>query len=297
MKTSILVLLILVFNITFGQTKGSIRDSISKEPIPYVNIWVEDENIGTTSDEKGAFNLPVISADKILVFSSIGYQTKRIPIGKMSEIIELTPQVFSLKEFVVAVKKKNAEITVGKFKESDISSWFACGKLPWMAARYFPYSPEYKQTPFLKTVKFRTSSRIADAKFNIRLYAINEKGEPGDYIFDRNIFGTAKKGKHLTEIDLSKYAILFPENGFFVAVEWLIIEENKYEYVYTVEGSRKKHDGIGYEPRFGSIPSDTDKFSWHFVMGKWWNRGIISIPGHKYFEKFSHLAVQLILTE
>jgi hypothetical protein len=37
----------------YSQIKGIVLDE-SNKPIPYVNIW-ENENIGTTSEENGSF--------------------------------------------------------------------------------------------------------------------------------------------------------------------------------------------------------------------------------------------------
>lgn len=54
-----------------------IIDSKTKEKIPYVNIWVENENIGTTSNEKGEFELK-INNTKIILFSAIGFETRKI---------------------------------------------------------------------------------------------------------------------------------------------------------------------------------------------------------------------------
>ncbi|WP_396162533.1 hypothetical protein [Flavobacterium sp.] len=45
-KRLLLFLLLLGFY-TSAQIKGVVKDSISGEPIPYVNIWVENELIGT----------------------------------------------------------------------------------------------------------------------------------------------------------------------------------------------------------------------------------------------------------
>ena len=44
--------LILISQFTFSQIRGVVKDSLTGNPIPYVNIWVENENIGTTSEEK-----------------------------------------------------------------------------------------------------------------------------------------------------------------------------------------------------------------------------------------------------
>jgi hypothetical protein len=36
----------------YSQMKGIVIDAETKEKIPYVNIWLENENIGTTSNSK-----------------------------------------------------------------------------------------------------------------------------------------------------------------------------------------------------------------------------------------------------
>ncbi len=34
-----------------AQLKGTVVNAVDKKPIPYVNIWFENENIGVTADE------------------------------------------------------------------------------------------------------------------------------------------------------------------------------------------------------------------------------------------------------
>ena len=46
---------LIVSQFTFSQIRGVVKDSITGEPIPFVNIWVENETIGTTSETNGSF--------------------------------------------------------------------------------------------------------------------------------------------------------------------------------------------------------------------------------------------------
>ena len=138
---------------------------------------------------------------------------------------------------------------------------------------------------------------MKNSKFNVRLYGVNKNGEPENYIYNQNIIGIAKKGKNTTEIDLSKLNIEFPKNGFFIAIEWLIIKENKYEYKYTMDGSRKKLNGTSYEPSIGTVPAETDENSWIFNQGKW--RKVFrnnSVGLKRYKDKYGLLAIELTLT-
>ncbi len=83
MKT---VLLLFLFSISLvaqttrgiaerNEVKGIIKDSLTGKPISYVNIWVENENIGTTAEEDGSFSF-ALKGTKNIVFSALGYETK-----------------------------------------------------------------------------------------------------------------------------------------------------------------------------------------------------------------------------
>lgn len=297
MKKILLIILILTSTLTFCQKSGIIKDSITNVPIPYVNIWIENENIGTTSNENGKFILDNFDNSKVIVFSAIGYTTKKINSKLIKNIVELNPQITELKEVIVNSKKQNKEIKIGQFEKSKINHYFGCGTKPWIVARYFNFQDNYSQTPILKKIKLLTKSDVKNSKFNIRLYSVNEKGEPENYIYNENIIGIALKGKKETEIDISNLNIEFPEKGFFIAIEWLIIDSNKYEYIYTTENSKEKKKGISYEPSIGTLPNENNENSWTFNQGKW--RKFLNHEGSKgiYKDKDIDLAIELTLTD
>jgi hypothetical protein len=296
MRKLLTITFIVISNFCFSQLKSVIIDSETKEKIPYVNVWVENENIGTTSNEKGEFELKV-NTTKSILFSAIGFETKKISSDSIKNIVELKPQITELNEVVINSKKLTQEIVIGEFKKSKINTYFACGINPWITARFFKHNKDkYGKTPFLKKIRLLTKSDVENSKFNIRLYSVNENGEPENYIYEKNIIGIAEKGKKTTEIDISNLNIEFPENGFFIAIEWLIIEENKYEFEHTIKGSSKKLKIISYEPAIGIIPAETDENSWTFNQGKW-SKVLKNPEGNKnYGEKYNLIAIELTLT-
>lgn len=95
MKKTIILFLFLSLPILsqVKQISGLIRDSESKIPLPYANIYISNTNIGTTSDTNGMFSLVgKFSADDTLVVSYIGYKnyTKIISdINQDNPVIEL----------------------------------------------------------------------------------------------------------------------------------------------------------------------------------------------------------------
>lgn len=295
MKKLLAIIFLLISNLCFSQLKSIIIDSETKERIPYVNIWIENENIGTTSNEKGEFELEIKNT-KIIIFSAIGFESKKISSDSIKSILELKPRITDLKEVVIKSKKINEKLIIDKFKKSTIDHYFMCGTSPWIAAKFFEYKEDYNTISLLNKIRVLTDSNIKDSKFNIRLYSINKNGEPENYIYDENIIGIAQKGNTITEIDISDLNISFPKEGFFIAIEWLIIESNKYEYNYTKKGSKEKLKGISYEPTIGIVDTETDKNSWSFNQGKW--RKEVKNKGNskKYKDKFPYLAIELTLT-
>ena len=62
--------LLLFFFLTFSltaQVKGVVVDE-KNQPIPYVSVWVEHENTGTSTEEDGSFEIEVKDKNINLIF-------------------------------------------------------------------------------------------------------------------------------------------------------------------------------------------------------------------------------------
>ncbi|MBT7737114.1 MAG: carboxypeptidase-like regulatory domain-containing protein, partial [Candidatus Marinimicrobia bacterium] len=83
---------------------GFIHDIKSGLPLSEVNIFIESQGIGTTSDKKGNFELSELSIGEIkLTVSHIGYETQilKIKIPSTSFIkIELKPNLIQMDAIV-----------------------------------------------------------------------------------------------------------------------------------------------------------------------------------------------------
>ena len=64
----------------FSQTSGLIVDKSTEKGVPFANIWIEDENIGTTSDNVGKFSLNEKVIGKFLIISAVGYERQKVQI-------------------------------------------------------------------------------------------------------------------------------------------------------------------------------------------------------------------------
>ena len=81
--------------------EGRVTDAMTGEPIPYASVHIEGTMLGTSTDGEGIYVITVPS-DGILVFSSIGYRTREIPVeGKSAVNAALEPDMESLEETIV----------------------------------------------------------------------------------------------------------------------------------------------------------------------------------------------------
>lgn len=108
MKNSLLIfwILLLIPILCFSQKnsfQGKVIDEKTKEAIPFVNIGVEGKPLGTITDDRGFFSISNIKTDNNLVFSCIGYKSKRLSYNEISntKIISLTPQARELSEVTI----------------------------------------------------------------------------------------------------------------------------------------------------------------------------------------------------
>ncbi|WP_445718527.1 carboxypeptidase-like regulatory domain-containing protein [Flavobacterium sp.] len=283
----------LFFFISFSltaQIRGVVKDSISGEPIPYVNIWVENETIGTTSETNGSFSLD-IKEEKLLVFSALGYEVKKA--SSKSELILLKPKVFELNEVVISIPKKTKELEIGDSKKIHHSQ--LSGDKPWIYGKLFKFEEKYNETPFLKKIIFYSNSKIKNAKLKIRIYNFKDS-IPNEDILYEEVIVSVKKGMQKNTVDLSKHAILFPKEGVVIGLEWMIIEENKYLFEYKDTKSKKTNSFVTYAPSL-VINYTEEENSFHFSGGKWRKRSrAISNSGREWDGKIMTPAINLILT-
>ncbi|MFB0925286.1 MAG: DUF5686 family protein, partial [Vicingaceae bacterium] len=112
-KYSLLSLFVLLFCVSNAQDvtriKGTVLDSKTKEPLPFVNVTFKGANIGTTTDFDGKYNLETQWAKPTLAASFVGYKTlyKSVVIGKNQTIdFLLKNDAIEMETFVVKADKK-----------------------------------------------------------------------------------------------------------------------------------------------------------------------------------------------
>jgi len=106
MKKTLLLLILLVFStLTFAQITGNVTDN-TNETLPFVNVYVNDTYIGTTTNENGKYTLKVTKAgDYTIVFQYLGFKTlkKTVSIKSFPFVLDakLEEESMSLSEVVI----------------------------------------------------------------------------------------------------------------------------------------------------------------------------------------------------
>lgn len=124
LKQSILFLLLFLFftRPTFPQKivlKGIVKDELTSNPIPGVNIKIEGTTIGTPTDKTGEFRLSISKLPVTLAITCIGYEDAIYKIRTVSETkVEflLRPKSYSLPALDISYNKISF-----LFKDKDYS--------------------------------------------------------------------------------------------------------------------------------------------------------------------------------
>ena len=115
---------------------------------------------------------------------------------------------------------------------------------------------------------FISSDGKPKTPFRVRFYEVKEDGSPGQDLTQKNIIVVAKKGNAWFKIDVSKYKILVPKNGYFVAMEW-IFTDKKYFYEIQISGKKDTMYGqcLGRISDEKVVPN-----SWSYGLGTVWRK-------------------------
>ncbi|MGF1925276.1 MAG: carboxypeptidase-like regulatory domain-containing protein [Bacteroidia bacterium] len=122
MKYYVIFILVLFAQLGRAQTliSGKIIDSKSKEPLPSVNVYINNTSIGTFTDSFGNFKLVVPGNGKVeLIISHLVYRKKTLVV-----------QAEDSKDIVIEMVYQNnilkpVEITAKKPSKTDIRNWTA----------------------------------------------------------------------------------------------------------------------------------------------------------------------------
>ena len=280
------LILLLTMSVS-AQVKGVVLDSISGIPIPYVSIWVENENFGTTSEENGEFSIHSTKSSDKLIFNVLGYEKITLPINAV-KIVKLIPTSIELNEVVISNKIETRKVEIGKTNNAIFEA-FPNG--PKFDLKFFPYLPSYKKTRYIKYVTLQTDSKIDNAILKLHFYTLNANGLPDEDLLSKDFIVKLQKGVFKHQIDISNLNLIMPKNGLLVGFEKLMIEQNRTEQKYFDKNSNSYQTQKLYFPfiLYGYVESN---YKYSFNSGKWEKEELKDLAKNKIYQP----AINLILT-
>lgn len=230
MKSYSPYLLLLCFNIQFGICQvdlvGQVIDAATEEPLPYVNIGLVNQNIGTVTDEAGYFELEVPGngfADATLRFSMIGFEPQDFTLQEYRDqkilTIPLQEKATALEEVVLTTKrnKYQTKILGNKTTSQLIYAAFTTNKL----GNEMGFLVRGRKNPMILK-KFNVSlveNDYGPIRFRLNFYDLKD-GLPNETLLNENIIVETDIQSGIVSKDLTPYEIVIDQD-FFVAIEWI----------------------------------------------------------------------------
>lgn len=108
--------------ITFGQIKGTVTD-VNNEPLAFVSIYIENTYIGTTTNEKGKYELNYTGNKNVnIIYQYLGYKTQKnnLNIDKYpyTNDVKLIEENYTLNEVVLTEGENPANEVIRKAVKS-----------------------------------------------------------------------------------------------------------------------------------------------------------------------------------
>jgi hypothetical protein len=238
-KQKLSATIVFLFSIAnlYGQATvhGKILNSRTKEVIQYANIGIVGANVGTISNPDGSFSLsiPGKMLSDTLVFSSIGYEKRSIPLtqifGDQSLIIYLSEKVMELSPVIISNRKvKSGTFQLGNpdFKGGvlETDTLYAGRSISLLIDDKSAGDNKGLTFPaYIENARLRIfKNNLKSCKFRIRINSVNKAtGQPADDLLNESIVVESTMRKGWMVFDLSKLDIEISES-FFLTFEQIL---------------------------------------------------------------------------
>jgi len=177
----------------FIRVSGRVTDALKAVPLPFASIAVANSNLGTVTNDEGAFqmNIPSANINEYLLFTYLGYQTRKIAITEMTghEVsIGLQPKPLELSE--VEILGLTPQEVIRRAVENIPSNY---GKDSLILTAYI----RVQKTANHKLAEY-TEAIVEDLKDGYYLYRRNEMDDK----FRRSNLPHLKKGRVISDTSL-----------------------------------------------------------------------------------------------
>jgi hypothetical protein len=255
-------LLLIFFYSTFIQSQNlyTLRSSDDNYPIKYANIYANNKML-TSSDSLGNFKINESYLNSIIKITALGYKTIDSVLLKNNFTILMEIEPIILNDVVVTNRKKLQKYKLGKAKSGNIG--IVCtieNNTISQVSKLF--EKKSQNITFLDKIKFKTLCTDKKRILSVFIYSVGANGEPDKILNDVDIICNLEKGHNTYEVNLSQLNITFPENGVFIALNYIFIEQNK---CYR----NKEFNWYFYEPSIDAISVNNYTDTWYNLNGLW----------------------------
>ncbi|SNR77309.1 carboxypeptidase-like regulatory domain-containing protein [Hymenobacter mucosus] len=264
-----------------NKISGRIVDEKTKEPIPFASVGLREEMTGALTNEYGFFQMPMPEKNPqdSLIINALGYFRKAVLIKpgiKVQDmIIEVPKRAIALKEVTVTSSAKIKNLDLGS-KSSTPGEGMIQG-MPGSQYAFFVKNDKGKKLGNVRSVSFYIGENgFPREPFRVRLYkADGNYNSPNSDLLTDNIVVSAPKGGEWYTVDLTSYNITAPDEGFFVAMEWIVSGDKFYTTNFM----------DNYTP-YGQILRPTFEFkesrTWNYTIGRGWSLITLANNGQRY---------------
>ena len=230
MKFTFLTALFLLLAAAAGaqSISGRITDGRTHAVLPYVNIGVVGQSLGTVADEQGAYTLafqPSLAAATVRV-SSLGYASRNLTLAELAAQpnVALTPAAVPLAEVQVRGKALRRTHTLGNTGNAEMATnTLQSNSLGEQVGTVIKLSRQ--PTRIVNAVFNIARSSPGQVTFRVNVYRLGPDGKPTDIkLLPRNVIVTSPIVRGPITVDLSADQLVLNED-FFLAIE-LIKWEN-----------------------------------------------------------------------
>ncbi len=230
MKKWIFSLLIIIAFPCLSQTvsiKAVIIDSVTREPIAYAAVRLQNTSKGSITNNEGYFNLKLshLEANDTLEISSVGYYTKRVPLSGQplkEDRILLLPRFYETKEITISDTRISWRDTVSEALKKRMQNYVAT---PYTATAF------YRQTNFSHIDNNGPKKEQIEAAFNLH---VPEMSKPvSRSALNKNLGNKIKEDAQVTGIRGFYNGSLIKDMSFFAYKDHLPFNFTFYTELFT----------------------------------------------------------------
>ncbi|RZL16260.1 MAG: carboxypeptidase-like regulatory domain-containing protein [Hymenobacter sp.] len=263
-----------------GRITGRVVDEKTQDPIPFASINLREEQTGALTNEYGYFQLAMptkVTEDSVIVMA-LGYKRTALFVKRGSNmeeiIIQLPKQAIALANVDVITKGLKPTM-LGAHSNSP-----GAGMIQGMPGSQYAFmckNDKAKKLGLIRTVSFYIGENgFPREPFRVRIYKANGNyNAPNEDMLTESVIVSAARGGEWFTVDLSPYNLVAPEEGFYVAMEWIVSGDKFYTTNFM----------DNYTP-YGQILRPTFEFkdsrTWSYAIGRGWNLVTLANNGSRF---------------